>query len=52
MYIQNKQANKHYPSSDTAQRASAGCSANNNDSNWHNRMTVKYKYVSTGQLQK
>lgn len=42
MHIQNKQANKHYPSSDTAQRASAGCSANNNDSTRHNRMTVKY----------
>lgn len=42
MHIQNKQANKHYPSSDTAQRASAGYNANNNDSTWHNRMMVKY----------
>lgn len=42
MHIQNKQANKQYPSFDTAQRASAGCSLNNNDSLWHSRMTVKY----------
>lgn len=52
MHIQNKQANKHYPSSDTAQRASADHSANNNDSTWHNRITVKYSTSPQANYQK
>lgn len=52
MHIQNKQANKHYVRSDPARRASAGCTANNNDSAWHHMNDSKAEEVSTGWLQK